>query len=80
MQIIDEYRTRIHQANTLEQKKALAAELHQLSDSFTESQKAEYEHAMRKLRRDIAYQLEAIEPISQRAEAILSRYALVDKS
>ena len=77
MNVVNEYRTRIHQAETPEQKQALAAELHRLADSFDKVQREEYEQAMRELRQDVAQQLKAISPASDRAEAILKRYAKI---
>ncbi len=78
MDIVNEYRNRIHQAETLEQKQALAAELHQLTDTFNAQQTGEYELAMRKLQQDIAQQLDAISPVNERALAILNRYANIN--
>lgn len=76
MKIVDDYRTRIQQADTTEQKRALAGELHHLADSFDSHGKAEYEQAMNELRQHIAQQLDAIDPINERAKAILNRYVV----
>ncbi|MVM38226.1 hypothetical protein GO730_12655 [Spirosoma sp. HMF3257] len=79
MNIVDEYRNRIRKATNLDEKKAIAAELHQLANTFDEVQRSNYEQAMQELRSDIVLQLEVIDPISRRAEAILSRYSSVAK-
>ncbi|WP_168207867.1 hypothetical protein [Spirosoma sp. KCTC 42546] len=79
MNIVDEYRNRIRKATNLDEKKAIAAELHLLADTFDKVQRSNYEQAMQELRSDIAFQLEVIDPISQRAEAILSQYSSVVK-
>lgn len=77
MNLVEEYRTRIGQATSLDQKKALAAELHQLTDTFDDAQWADYKQAMTRLREDVAKQLIALEPYVGRAGAVLSRYVLI---
>lgn len=73
MKVVEEYQKRIRPAATLDEKKALAAELHRLSDTFNESQREEYQSAMAAIRDDIADKLEALTPHVQRAEALLAR-------
>jgi len=77
MKIVDDYRTRIQQADTTEQKQMLANELHYLANSFDGAEKVEYERAMRELRQQISHQLDAIDPVNERAKAMLNRYATV---
>ena len=74
MKEIDEYRNRIRQAVSTEEKKAIAAELHQLAEAFDGPKRAEYELAMQKLREDIQERMKDIDPLVKRAEAILNRH------
>lgn len=73
MKEVEEYRNRIRAAKTLDEKKAIAAELHQLADTFNESQQKEYRLAMRTIEDGILVKLQAIEPYAQRAEELISR-------
>lgn len=73
MKEVEEYRNRIRAAQTLDEKKAIAAELHHLADTFNESQREEYQLAMRAIKDDIAVKLESIAPYAQRAEELISR-------
>lgn len=73
MEIIEAYRVRIRQATSTDEKQAIAAELHQLADTFDEPTKAAYRLAMKKLRDDIADRLEAVGPRAEQATEIISR-------
>ena len=73
MNEVEEYRDRIRQATSIEEKQAIAAELHRLAETFDESKKAAYELAMKKLREDIADRLDAVTPYAKRAEELLNR-------
>ena len=73
MKEIEAYRARIKQAATIDEKKAIATELHRLANTFNEDQKAEYASAMNLLRNDILAQLQEMEPLMQRAEELLNR-------
>lgn len=77
MKIVDDYRTRIQQADTTEQKRMLANELHQLADSFSTSERDEYEQAMHELRQQISQQLNTINSVNERAIDILNRYTAI---
>ena len=79
MNIVEEYRSRIRHATNLDEKKAIAAELHQLADTFDEVQRGNYEQTMQEVRLDITRQLEIIDPVAQHTEAILSRYTSMVK-
>ncbi|GAB4028236.1 hypothetical protein [Spirosoma koreense] len=73
MKEIEEYRRRIQQASTLEEKKAIAAELHRLADTFDESQQQEYQSAMGALKNDLITRLETMDPYIQQAEELVAR-------
>ncbi len=73
MNEIEAYRSRIRQAVSVEEKQAIAAELHRLADTFDATKKAAYEQAMEKLREDIADRLDAAAPYARRAEELLNR-------
>jgi|GEM_PF-2700738 len=47
MKIVDEYYERIKQAASVEEKKAIATELHTLAQQFDSVNRSEYEGAMR---------------------------------
>lgn len=73
MKEIEVYRDRIRQAATIEEKEAIAAELHRLADTFGEARQAEYASAMSLLRDDIAVRLAEMEPLVKRANELLNR-------
>jgi hypothetical protein len=73
MKEVEQYRNRVREAATLDEKKAIAAELHRLADTFNESQREEYRLAMHSIDEEIVAKLEAIAPYAQQAEELISR-------
>lgn len=71
MDIINEYQTRVRQASTTEEKKAIAAELHQLATTFSIEQRKEYEEAMQQQLNDVVVKMSMIDPVIQRAQNLV---------
>lgn len=72
MDIVNQYRTKVQQAITKEEKKAIAAELHQLATTFNPEQREEYEETMRYIHEEMIAKFSVIDPVIQRAQDLLA--------
>jgi uncharacterized Rossmann fold enzyme len=72
MKIVDEYHERLKQAASVEEKKAIAAELHVLAQQFDSVKRNEYERAMREKSFQVVSALPEIDAVVHKAKSLIA--------
>ncbi len=72
MKIVDEYYDRLKQAASLEEKQAVAAELHLLARQFDPVKRQEYERAMREKSSQVVDSLPEIDAAVYKAKNLIA--------